>query len=502
MNRFSTAMLALTSALLVGACGAGTPQNDDVRDAATLGLWDFQTGSDEARQQIADGVREFDFSRQEEAYDHFERAIAADPNSAFAHLAAAWASPSVETFVAHLNKAGELSTNANEVERTLVEIYRKLQDGDDAAALAAAQKLAQLTPDNARSWAIVGDMHDNLADREQARANWKKAIDLAPNLATLYFVPSASYTVTEPTDFVKAEALARKAVELEPNEPFAHDVLGDAVRAQGKLDEAAAAYTKAAELDPTKGGPLQQRGHVNTFLGRYAEARADYDAAVALSTGNQKATLAMYRTLVAEYEGKTQGTLDELEQLYKDIDGMNLQEPVGLKMFVGGPQFNIATYYKMIPESERYLARLDSLSAIQAAQAGTASAQRLANAFKEMRHAGLAFAKGDYDAVHAHIATYTKLRESDTNPTKMRPVHNFLGLIALEEKRYEDAVRELEQGTVNSIYHNYELGRALEGAGRMEEAQKMYNKVAHYYFSNEGTALARKLALAKVKATS
>jgi tetratricopeptide (TPR) repeat protein len=502
MMRFPAALLAISTSILVGACGAGTPQNDEVRGAAAMSLWEYQTSSEEARQQVADGLRELDMFRVPEAYEHMQRAVAADPNSAFAHLAAAWASPSLDAFVTHLNRATELSANASEVERTLVQIYRKQADNDDAGALAMAKRLTELTPENGRSWSMLGDMYDAIADRENARANWSKAIELAPNLAIHYYLLSQSLSTTEPTDFAKAESLARKAVELEPEEPNSHDILGDALRAQGKLDEAAAAYTKAAELDPTKGQALQQRGHVNTFLGRYAEARADYDAAVALATGNAKPTLAMYRTLVSLYEGNAQATLDELEQLHNSIDGMQVEEPVGMKIFVTGPQFNIAVHYGMVEAAERYNARLDQLAEAQIAQAKSAEFERASRAGRALRHAHLAIAKGDFTYARARMDDYTTLRANDNSPAKMRPVHNLAGFIALKEKRYDDAVSELELGTPNNIYWVYQHALALEGAGRTADAQRLFARVANYYFSNEGTALVRKDALAKAKATT
>jgi tetratricopeptide (TPR) repeat protein len=502
MTRFSTAMLALTSALLVGACGAGTPQKDEVREAASLAIWEHQTSSEEARQQIADGVRELDLNRPVEAYAHFERAIAADPNSVMANLGAMWAAQSQEAYLRHLTRAEQLSANGSEVLRTLVQVYRKQQDQDDTGALMAAKRLTELAPTNPRSWDVLAQMHTTRSEHSEARAAWEKAIEIAPDLATHYFWLIQSYATVEPTDFVKAEQLGRKGVELEPNEPFAHDMLGDALRAQGKLDEAGAAYTKAAELDPTNGGALQQRGHVNTFLGRYAEARADYDAAIALATRNQKATLAMYRPLVSVHEGNPQAGIDELEQLTNSIDAMKVDEPVGMKINVTQPQLNLATYYRLVDVAERLVNRLDALNAEAVAQAKSPEVERRERANRALRHAQLAFAKRDFATVRARLDEYTTIRANDQSPTKMRPVHNWLGQIALEEKRYADAVRELEQGSLDDIFYVHQLGLALEGAGRTAEAQKQFNKVANYYFSNEGTAMVRKDALAKVKATS
>ncbi|MGQ0815483.1 MAG: tetratricopeptide repeat protein [Gemmatimonadota bacterium] len=498
MKRVPSFISGLAAVVLISACGAGTPQNETAREQQ-LGLWPMTTSSEEARQQVADGVRELDMARPEEAYSHFERALAADPNAAMAHLYA-WASAqSLEAGYAHMAKAKELAPTASELERAIIEALSKSVDNDNEGALAAADRVVKLDPNNPRSWVLLGDMRDALAQRAEARAAWAKGIEIAPNFAPVYVRASISYTLVEPRDLPKGEELARKAVELEPNEPNVYDILGDALRAQGKLAEAAQAYTKQAELDPTKGAALQQRGHVNTFLGRYSEARADYDAAVALAVGNAKPGLAMYRALVHIYEGDRKAAIDELERLYNSIDGMNIPDPVGLKLFVAGPQFNTAVASGMLADAERFAKRLEELGQLQIKQAKSEEFARGVRATKAFRAGILATYKGDYARARQQAAEYMKIREPEHNPTRNRPAHDLLGLTALKERKFEEAVREFEQGSPNNIFTNYHHALALEGAGRAAEAQKLFDKVANFYFNNELLAMVHADAIAKVK---
>ena len=76
-----------------------------------------------------------------------------------------------------------------------------------------------------------------------------------------------SYLFNEPRDFDRALESMETLVALLPDEPISHDLLGDVHRARGNLEGARDAYTRAAELDPENGLPMQQRGHVNSFLG-------------------------------------------------------------------------------------------------------------------------------------------------------------------------------------------------------------------------------------------
>jgi Tfp pilus assembly protein PilF len=95
----------------------------------------------------------------------------------------------------------------------------------------------------------------------------------------------------------------------------------------------------------------------------------------------------------------------------------------------------------------------------------------------------------------------TLVRDNPTDHT----LHVNLGLVYLKSNVLDKAIHEFEIATDLAPEYqkaqNY-LGLALEGAGRTADAQKQFAKAANYYFSNEGSAMVRKEALAKVKATS
>jgi tetratricopeptide (TPR) repeat protein len=501
MKRIPHGLFAVMTVLMLAACGAGGPENEAVRADEMLALWPMAISSDEARQEVADGMRELDMNREDVAYEHFKRAIAADPNFAMAELFASWsAQGGPEQGFAHIARAVELSKNASEIEQLLVSSTRKSYDGDDDGALADAQQLVKIDPDGARSWDLLGFYYNQTRRRAEARAARDKAIELAPSLVLSYLTQSFSYAQQEPFDFAKAEQYARKAVELVPNDEEVYDILGDALRAQGKLEEAAQAYTRSAELDPTSGDALQQRGHVNTFLGRYAEARADYDAAVPLASGNLKPNLAMYRGFVHLYEGNPKAAVAELEQLYASVDGMNVPNPVGAKQFLLSQAIiPITTHHRMIPEAQSAVDRAAQLNQTLMERVTTEEFRRGARASTALDAGYLAYAKGDYAGARQKAAEFMQIREPDHSPTKNTPAHVLLGYIALAQNRAEEAVREFEQGNPDNILMNFKHAQALEALGRTADAEQLYNKLANFYFNPVGIALVRNDVLAKVK---
>ena len=84
--RGSPTLSALLMAVLVGSCGAGEASDDAADPAATSPYFPIATQSAEARQLMIDGVHEDDVARNEEAYELYKRAIAADPKLLIAHL--------------------------------------------------------------------------------------------------------------------------------------------------------------------------------------------------------------------------------------------------------------------------------------------------------------------------------------------------------------------------------------------------------------------------------
>lgn len=107
-------------------------------------------------------------------------------------------------------------------------------------------------------------------DAEGAARNLEAALAADPRHAPSLVL--ASLLATAGGREAEAEAAARRAIQVAPNEPAAHAALGDALAAKKLLDEALKSYERAMELSPDDG--------------RYAAAwamtalsRGDFDAA-------------------------------------------------------------------------------------------------------------------------------------------------------------------------------------------------------------------------------
>jgi tetratricopeptide (TPR) repeat protein len=345
----------------------------------------------------------------------------------------------------------------------------------------------------------LAGIQSGLGNPEAARATLEKAIKAAPRFAPAFIQLGNSYLTIEPRDVKKGAVYIRQALNIEPNAPYTHDFMGDAYRANNELVNAGAEYTRQAELDPTHVGAFQQRGHVNSFLGKYAEARADYDKSISLGDENEKATYPVYRALVNVYAGDYKAAEQELEALVTTIDGMDFSGKVGAKIFALTTELSIALHNGQIDVAQRTADQLGKIWREDAEVGGTPAYRRAQEANIIYFDGMIAARKGDYAGARAKAQEYTKLVEPDKNPRKAESAHEILGMADLLEKKYASASAHLAQGDPNSTYNTFQRAVALEGAGKTAEAQVLFKRVASTNFNSVDVALTKKDATAKAK---
>jgi tetratricopeptide (TPR) repeat protein len=447
---------------------------------------------------MEEGERRADEALNDEAYEQFKRAVAADSAFAYGYVKLAEYSLSFDEGKRNRQRAEAYLSTASETERLLIDIERKAFARDNMGALELSQQLVAKHPNNPRAHWELANRQFGAGQVNEGRASMKKAVDLAPQYGAMHLYYGNTF-LSEPKDLAKAEAEILAGQKLWPNQPVSYDLLGDLRRQQNRLDEAAAAYTRQIELDPGQAEGHSQRGHVYTFLGQYDKARADYTNAMRLSKANGPVTYAVFRSLVSVYAGEPDRAIAELEQLAQAIDGMGLPEPEGSKAYALSNVLVIATHTRKFDVAERALGRVDSLRQKLKGRSGSAEINRGLDLAAAFDHGTLAAFKGDYPLAKRKAAEFMKLTANERTPTKNRRAHALLGFVALFEKRYDDAIKEFEQGDPDSIYQTYHRALALEGAGRAAEAKALFKEVAGHGFNAPGYDLVREDAIARAR---
>ncbi len=492
-----TRRLGLLTLGVLAACAQGETSYTDARVGAhTLPM---TTTSDAARTHFEQGQRALDLANGPVAHEHFLQAVAADPDFALAHLRAANTAPSLEGYTTHLAHAEALADSASEAERLLIQADRAGFQNDWQTGLSYAQQLVAASPGSPRALTELAGWQAAVKDYAGERASLEQALGIAPAFLPAVMQLSGSYLFNDPKDFTRGAEYAQRAVEIEPNEPYAHDILGDALRRQGDLAGARDAYTRAIALAPTDGNYLQQRGHVNSFLGDFDAARADFDAAIALGKRNQRAAFAQWRAFVPLYAGNPDAAIAELRQLAAAIDTMGIEEPRGSKIGTEAQILWIAGHHRKARVYDESLKRITALFNARAEQVGT-------DEFRRQEQSNIAFweglraaYRGDVKATQASADRIGELLAPMDNPRKMEGAHMLLGLAELEAKNYTAALTHLDQANPNFIYVTYLKARAHEGMGHAADAQALYREVAEFNFNNVATGLTRAEARGKLK---
>jgi Tfp pilus assembly protein PilF len=129
-------------------------------------------------------------------------------------------------------------------------------------------------------------------DSPKGEEPFKKAIELDPQFARAYSGLADLYDVEgwegwvheEPTTlFEKAKELGLKAIAMDPNDAYAHQVLGQLYLNFSDYDRAFAEFEKALTLNPNDPDTLVRYGGNLTYVGRGQEGVEMMDRALRLN---------------------------------------------------------------------------------------------------------------------------------------------------------------------------------------------------------------------------
>jgi tetratricopeptide (TPR) repeat protein len=369
--------------------------------SARLRVIPLTTSSAEARAAFERGERLMYEGRLAQSKPHFEAAIAADPKLAYAYIGLAGASANADRrrLVA---RARELATALPEVERLWVEAAWSGISGDPSA-IATAERVAALAPDDWRAHAHVGAIAEfHLQDYAKARAAYERAVALAPDRARSY--RGLARTRAALGDLAGAATAVDRYAALSPGEPEPLQMKGEILLMGGRLDEAERAFHAAIAADPAyradDGIAMVRlyRGDVAGAVAALRAALAKRSAALEGTNEDHLARLFLGRALV--WTLVAAGQLEQAEAAIPEVEAA-IAATGAVHTSLRGQELRI----ELLAERGRWPEALHAIEgAVTTMRAAGVSGPRLVRAL-ELLHLRVSIGAGDRAAIErAHAA--------------------------------------------------------------------------------------------------
>jgi tetratricopeptide (TPR) repeat protein len=463
-------MLALTGCQQTEAGKAATSSDSASK---TTGKISVSTASEEARKDFLDGRDLAEKLRITDSIEHFDKAIAKDPNFAMAELNRANVSPTAKEFFEHLKKAVALADKASEGERLMIQATDAGANANPTKQKELLDELVAAYPNDERAHFNLGGYYFGQQDFKQAIEHYKKATELAPNYSPAYNILGYAYRQNE--EYALAESAFKKYIELIPNDPNPYDSYAELLLKVGRFDDSITQYQKALAVDPNFFNSHLGIAADYLYQGKASQAQAELQKITdkARTDGERRAAL-FAQMVVAADGGKFDQALTEVQK-QSDLG----QKTNDVPAMVGDLQLkgNILLAMGKYDDAKKAYE-----AALKMNNESNLSQQLKDNAalFHHYNLARVAIAKKDLATAKSETETFKTGAETAKNPNLIKQSHELAGMIALEEKNYDTAIAELNQSNQQNPNNLYLLGLANQGKGDAAKAKEWFKKTANF----------------------
>jgi tetratricopeptide (TPR) repeat protein len=299
-----------------------------------FGTLPLSTHSVEARTLAEKALDNYENVQLDECIAQAKQAAEKDPQFALAYAIWSFAARRDEPATAALAKANALADNAPPEEQLLVRWMVATQSSDLLPAISLMNDMLKRFPDNKHVLYLSAEWLYFQQDYDRSRKLFEKALQSDPKFPPSLNMLGYAYIETGDPDPAKAKAALQRYAELLPDQPNPHDSLGEILRFSGDDEGSVIEYRKALKIAPTFYTSQLGVGETLTLMGKYDEARAEMDKAVAMApTTRDKLHIEFQKVLIRFWEGKPELGRQELvalEEKARDANDGYAQYDIGL----------------------------------------------------------------------------------------------------------------------------------------------------------------------------
>ena len=458
---------------LLSACDRGESRTETAGATvpAAAAAVAITTASEDARRLYLQGRDLTEQLRAHEGRELYEKALEADPSFAMAHYQLAVNSATAKDFVTHMKHAVDLSGKVSDGERLTILAAEAGGNAQPARQLEYLTELVAKHPDDERAHFLLGGAYLGQQDYPKAVEHYQSATRINPRYSPAY--NSLGYTYRPMEKYAEAEAVFKKYIELIPEDPNPYDSYAELLMKTGRFDESIAQYRKALSIDSNF---TPSRVGIATDLmlqGKHQDALAMMDELYRLGRNDGDRRTALFvKGVILTDAGKPDAAVQEIEKGFviaqRAGDSANMSADVQLIANILLDAGRTAEAAKRFQQS---LELVEKSSLSDEVKTDT----RLADRYNRAR---VALAKGDLTTARTEAKAYLEGAEARQNSFRVRQAHELAGSIALEEKKYDEAIAHLGEANQQNPQVVYWTAVAYKGKGDAARAKELGTEAA------------------------
>ena len=465
--------LVVLGTAMWNACNSASSNANSAAASSDGGKIPITTKSEEARNEFVQGRDLADRLLAQDSLQHFDKAIALDPDFASAELARANSSPTAQDFFDHLKKAVSLADKASDGERLLILANEAGANGNVAKQKEDLEKLVANYPNDERAQFALGGYYFGQQEYAQAIEHNKKAAELAPTYSPPYNI--LGYAYRQAGDYANAEQAFKKYAELIPNDPNPYDSYAELLLKMGKFDDAVAQYRKALSIDPNFNPSRFGISAALTYQGKAGDAQTELQTMADRARNDGELRTAYFGMAVLASDG---GNFDQaMQAMAKEYAVAEKKNDVASMAADLQAEGNITAEMHKYDAAKQLFDR--SFQMIQE----SSLSQEIKDNQKLLHHfnmAAIALGKKDISGAKGHAEEFRQGAEATNNPLRIKQAHELAGRITLAEKDYDKAIAELQQANEQNPRNLFRLGQAYQGKGDTAKAQAYFAQAAGF----------------------
>jgi predicted Zn-dependent protease len=395
-----------------------------------------------------------------------------DPDFALGYALLSLASRNGVPNSAALERAKVLMPHAPADEQLLVRWMTGIQDHNLLPAITSMNDLLKRYPKNKHILYLTSAWLFAQQDFDRSQKMMESLLQNEPNFPPVLNMLGYAYIQSAHPDPARAVSTLNRYAAADPSSPNPEDSMGEVLRYTGDDQGSLEHYSAALQIDPTFFTSQLGLGDTLTLMGKYDDARLEYDKAVLVSENNRDLLHASYqKALVYFWEGRAEEGRSTLSNLAAEAAQKN--EPNG--------QFEIAFGSAMLaPDFASELHQLRALEEkLQNTVEGMSEADRggaLANVLCE--EARVASQHALPEAAEQAIGKLERLAAQTADLLVENPYETARGYLLLLQGDLANAVDELSANRLSPLAVQ-QLAIAQQKLGNHAAAGETFNQLKY-----------------------